>query len=292
MQSPVSQTTKLYSFLRYFVALVVIMYGFAKLNGSQFTILQSELDKPLGEVSGFWLTWYYFGYSKVYGDFIALVQIGAGVALMFRKTTLLATCILLPLIANIILIDIFYGVDLGALLTAMILLACLLGIAAFHKVELVETFWSKQNSIFPEVRAVRKKRILRLSVRVLVVALPALFTYYVANYNNRLPTPIDGRWRVTNNPAHVALGQEPLTYIYFERNRAYWCVFRYGTATWRIHHFQVDEPGKLEIWETWLTKGDKIFTGKFGQTAPNRLIIDGQLERSPGELRSSRVSCS
>ncbi len=50
---------RFYSFLRYFVALAVILYGFAKLNGSQFTILQSELDKPLGEVSGFWLTWYY-----------------------------------------------------------------------------------------------------------------------------------------------------------------------------------------------------------------------------------------
>ncbi|PYS27157.1 MAG: hypothetical protein DMF75_20930, partial [Acidobacteria bacterium] len=52
-----------YRALRFFVAAFIILYGFAKLNGSQFTILASELDKPMGQVSGFWLTWYYFGYS-------------------------------------------------------------------------------------------------------------------------------------------------------------------------------------------------------------------------------------
>jgi len=42
--------------VRYGAALVLLVYGFAKINGSQFTILDSELDKPLGQVSGFWLT--------------------------------------------------------------------------------------------------------------------------------------------------------------------------------------------------------------------------------------------
>lgn len=273
-----SLMNRFYSFLRYFVALAVILYGFAKLNGSQFTILQSELDKPLGEVSGFWLTWYYFGYSSIYGNLIALVQIVGGVLLMFRKTTLLGTCILLPVIGNIILIDIFYAIDLGALLVAMLLFACLLGIASFHKGELIAVFWLKQNSVFPEQRAGRGKRVLRLSVRVLVIVLPAIFTYYVANYNNRLPTPIDGRWRVSNNAAHVGLAHEPLTYIYFERNRASMCVFRYGPSTWRTHHFEINE-NQLDIWDAWLSKGEKIFSGKFGLTR-NHLVIDGQFDHS------------
>ena len=40
--------------VRWFAALIAVVYGFAKLNGSQFTILDSELDRPMGEVSGFW----------------------------------------------------------------------------------------------------------------------------------------------------------------------------------------------------------------------------------------------
>ena len=82
--------------LRFVVAFLVFTYGFAKLNGSQFTILDSELDKPMGQVSGFWLTWYYFGYSKFYGNLIALAQVLGGVLLMFRRTTLLGCCLLLP----------------------------------------------------------------------------------------------------------------------------------------------------------------------------------------------------
>src|SRR6185436_11199328 len=105
--------------LRYLVAVLIITYGFAKLNGSQFTILDSELDKPLGQVSGFWLTWYYFGYSQFYGNFIGLAQVLGGVLLMFGRTTLLGACLLLPIIANIILVDIFYVIDPGALLVAV-----------------------------------------------------------------------------------------------------------------------------------------------------------------------------
>src|SRR5947209_10848862 len=93
---------------------LILFYGFAKLNGSQFTVLASELDKPMGEVSGFWLTWYYFGYSKLYGSFIAFGQIGGAVLLLFRKTTLLGVCCLLPIVTNIVLVDLSYGIDRSA----------------------------------------------------------------------------------------------------------------------------------------------------------------------------------
>lgn len=119
---------------------MMLLYGFAKLNGSQFTILDSELDKPLGEVSGFWLTWYYFGYSAVYGSFIALVQVAGGVLLMFRKTTLLGACVLLPAVTNILLVDIFYSIAPDALLVALVVEVALVIIIAFHRDELRELF--------------------------------------------------------------------------------------------------------------------------------------------------------
>jgi len=36
--------------VRFASAMMLLLYGFAKLNGSQFTILDSELDKPMGQV--------------------------------------------------------------------------------------------------------------------------------------------------------------------------------------------------------------------------------------------------
>jgi hypothetical protein len=269
------KSSLVYNCLRYFSALLVITYGFAKLNGAQFTILESELDKPLREVSGFWLTWYYFGYSPFYGNLLGLVQVLAGALLLFRKTTLLATCILLVVISNIILIDICYAIDFGALLVAVLIDLCLIGIAIYHKDELIGLFWTTQNAQFPAHRVGTINQVLKMAARGLIIVIPAVFTFWVANYNNRLPTSIDGRWRVTSNSSSLATGAEPLTYIYFERNRAYLCVFRFGPKSWEWHHFEVDErTGKFEIWEQWLTKGRKIFTGRY-ELKDNKLTLKG-----------------
>jgi hypothetical protein len=80
-RAPSSGHATIPSRARWFAAVVSIFYGFARLNGSQFTVLDSELARPMGDVSGFWLTWYYFGYSAFYGAIIALVQIGGGILL-------------------------------------------------------------------------------------------------------------------------------------------------------------------------------------------------------------------
>jgi hypothetical protein len=54
---PSSVRTRVPSRARWFAAVFCIMYGFDKLNGAQFTVLDSELARPMGQVSGFWLTW-------------------------------------------------------------------------------------------------------------------------------------------------------------------------------------------------------------------------------------------
>jgi hypothetical protein len=274
-----------YRALRFGVSFFVILYGFAKLNGSQFTILASELDKPMGQVSGFWLTWYYFGFSSVYGNLIGLVQIVGGVLLMFRKTTLIGSCLLLPIVANIILIDIFYQIDLGALFVALMIEFALVAILSFHKQELLEVFWSRQNSAFPDQPSRKVRRFGKYAVRALVIATPAVFTYWVANYNNRLPTPLDGAWAVVSAaPQNTATG-DSLTEIFFERNRAFMCVFKRRDGSYEQHHFEVDPNKKtLTIWDQWLRKGNKIFDGTY-ELAGNQLTVTGTFVKSTEETK-------
>ena len=94
----------------------------------------------MGEVSGFWLTWYYFGYSKLYGSFIPFGQIGGAVLLLFRKTTLLGVCCLLPIVTNIVLVDLSYGIDRSATGAAILVGTGLLLLLAIHKDQLIEIF--------------------------------------------------------------------------------------------------------------------------------------------------------
>ena len=265
----------LYDFCRYCVAFFVISYGWAKIMGSQFTILDSELDKPMREVSGFWLTWYYFGYSPFYGNLIALVQIACGFLLLYRKSVLLASCILFGVLGNIVLVDIFYGVDPSGLFTAIFLQTGVIIILSYHRQELKDFFWNRQNSVFARIKNTKKVRWLKICLIAIFIFLPPACTYYIANYNNRFPTEIDGSWRVLNASNPVLDGGEPLTKIYFEYNRAFMTVFRFGDNKWRTHHFEINpETKEINIWKEWLSKNGKVFTGKY-QIINGKMILDG-----------------
>ena len=270
--------------LRYTVALLVINYGFAKLNGSQFTILDSELDKPMGQVSGFWLTWYYFGYSKFYGDLIALAQIIGGVLLMFPRTTLLGSCLLLPIIANIILVDVFYAIDLGALLVALFIEVALFVILWPHAKDLYDLFWVKQQSLVTTKRSPRMATVGKYIVRVLLIVLPAIFTYWVANYNNRLPTPIDGTWDVVEVSPNLEGTKDVPSVVFFERNRAYLCVFKGRDGSYEGHHFEVNANERtIGIWQNWLQKGAKLFDGSY-DLSEQRIRLNGRYANLAGEV--------
>jgi hypothetical protein len=272
------------SILRYTVALLVITYGFAKLNGSQFTILDSELDKPMGQVSGFWLTWYYFGYSKFYGNLIALAQIIGGVLLMFPRTTLLGSCLLLSIIANIILIDVFYAVDLGALLVALFIEVALLIIVRPYVMELYDLFWLKQKSSLLTKPSPRMATIGKYLVRVLLIVLPAIFTYWVANFNNRFPTPIDGTWDVVEVSPNLETADGIPAVVFFERNRAHLCVFKSKDGSYEGHHFEVNlNERTIAIWEHWLQKGTKLFDGNY-ELSERRIRLKGRYANHAGEV--------
>lgn len=224
--------------IRYLVAFVLLVYGFAKINGSQFTILDSELDKPMGEVSGFWLTWYYFGYSQVYGMFIAALQVGGALLLTFQRTALLGACILLPVLANIILIDICYGVDPSATVVALLLLAGTIAVIAQRWTELTALFWPTRGRTGVSVLKVSATWAMRFAM----VAVALGFTWWVANYNNRLPTSLDGAWDVVDVAPRSTTARFPEA-IFFEHNRAYMVVFRTGRGRYDTHHFEIDASG-------------------------------------------------
>ncbi|NAS22189.1 DUF4240 domain-containing protein [Herbidospora sp. NEAU-GS84] len=106
----------------------------------------------------------------------------------------------------------------------------------------------------------------------LLLVLPASCSYYIANYNNRLPTPLDGTWDVTAGAFQPEGLPGPVERVYFEHNRAYQVVLR-SEHTWRRHHFEVDPAAStITIWRTWLSKGEQLLSGRYVLTG-DRLAI-------------------
>ena len=236
--------------LRWIAVALCMLYGFAKLTGSQFTVLDSELEKPLGRVSGFWLTWYYFGYSPVYKTFVALAEIGGSLLLAIPRTALLGALFLLPVMVNVVAIDVCYGVDPGATLVALLICACLWLVIRPHASRLKEAVLLPGSSTSP----------LRFASLGLLLAAAFGVAYWAANVNNRLPTPIDGAWSVAL-PAGGSTAPSP-TDVFFERNRAHLATFRLSDGREEAHHFEVDDAGSIHVWQTWLAKGTLLYAGR------------------------------
>jgi hypothetical protein len=261
----------LYSICRWTVAVILLQYGFAKLFGAQFTVLDSELDKPMGTVSGFWLTWYYFGYSPLFGNLIALLQVGLGMALAFRRTTLLGAAGAAPLLAGLAVLNVSYGIALDAMLLALIGAGCAGHLLWRHRRELAAVFWNDQNRVAPRSRPMRPRWVHAVLVA-LLLAIPASCSYYIANYNNRLPTPLDGTWDVTAGTFRPPGLPGPAERVYFEHNRAHQLVLRSG-QTRQTHHFEVDPAtATIRIWRTWLNKGEQLLSGRYDLT-DDRLVV-------------------
>ena len=266
----------IYLAARYYAAFTLFSYGFAKLMGAQFTVLDSELAKPLGEVSGFWLTWYYFGYSAAYSSFIAWAQIAGALLLCFGRTALVGTLLLLPVVLNIVFIDhwvIGWNLGVDALRIALYVFASLLVVLSFHLKELYRFLLQKRASLNVLLKQSRRVKALPAVVVFCMLGYTAHEAYWLANVNNRAPTPIDGAWQlIDSQPRRPDLPR----WIYFEYNRAHMAVFQFADRSFATHDFRVDSTtGQILISKQWLTPGSDIFDGTW-QRSGDKLTIQGK----------------
>jgi hypothetical protein len=175
--------------IRYSTAYSVATYGFAKVLKTQFGIMYSRNDTPVGSLSGFELTWNYFGYSYKLALILAALQIGGAILLLFRRTTLLGVCVLMPVMLNIVLINIFYNIAIGAFLVSIMITGALTYLLVLNREPLIRAFFNTASNL-PALRLPYLKHVLRL----IVVAL-SFFTVYRYIMNEK---SIDfvGKWKV------------------------------------------------------------------------------------------------
>jgi hypothetical protein len=165
--------------LRYISAYLILTYGTRKLiGGGQFASAAALGNKPIGSLSGFELTWFYYGYSHAYSTILGLTQILAGVLLLFPKSALLGAAILAPLMANILLINFFFHIALGAELAAIFLFTSMLLLLWQEREALLSLFWRSQQR--ETQMGSRTQKTVTAIVLILVLAQIAVFVRYAA----------------------------------------------------------------------------------------------------------------
>ena len=107
--------TKLFYWLcvsvRYYLAVVLLSYGFIKVFKVQFPFPHLErLITPYGESSPMGLLWAFMGYSTPYTVFAGLGEVLGGALLFFRRTTTLGALVVIGVMSNVVMLNFGYDV--------------------------------------------------------------------------------------------------------------------------------------------------------------------------------------
>src|SRR6516162_298237 len=108
MAEPTGPYPKYLDWLRYLSAWLLFTYGSSKMLGRQFTLPPETALKPVGSLSGYQLAWFYYSFSHAYAYILGFVQLAGGEMLLFRKTAALGAIVMLPVMANILMINVFF----------------------------------------------------------------------------------------------------------------------------------------------------------------------------------------
>jgi hypothetical protein len=133
--------------LRYISAFLLMGYGASKLAHLQFHLNHTLAARPVSSLTGYELTWFYYGYSRIYSVILGVTQVGGGALLLFRKTALLGAFAMLPVIVNILLIDLLIlPPDWGPTLPASIIFVSVVLILLRDARRFIPLIWIAQTS--------------------------------------------------------------------------------------------------------------------------------------------------
>jgi len=158
--------------LRYLSAFLLLLYGSSKIIGRQLSVSPDLALRPVGSLTGYQLTWYYYGYSHVYAILLGSIQLAGAGLLLFRKTALLGAALLLPVMTNIVMINVFFFIAWGATCTSTFILAAMFAIVWRGRRALYAALWTNQAGEPPELR--KRHRIIAAAIVLAVIVVLAV----------------------------------------------------------------------------------------------------------------------
>jgi hypothetical protein len=113
--------------VRAYVVVMLFVYGGLKLAGGQFIYDEDFAWNCDGKGSLVTLVWGFFGRSRIYGTATGLAEVIPAILMLHSRTRTVGALIALPVMANVALMDLCYGLPIPATANACLLaLSCVL----------------------------------------------------------------------------------------------------------------------------------------------------------------------
>ncbi len=114
-----------------------------------------------------------------------MIQLAGAALLLFRKTALLGAALVMPVITNILMINVFYFIAWGATCTSAFIFAAMVAILWRDRHALLGVFWTGQASEPAELR--RRHRMIAAAVVLSVIVLMAAGLWLSTAHTSALP---------------------------------------------------------------------------------------------------------
>jgi hypothetical protein len=268
--------------IRYGVAFDLAEFGWAKIFHRQLVMPLSKLDLPYKSFSSSDLFWTFFSHSYLFGCIVAALQIGGAMLLVFHRTRLVGVFILLPVLANILLMDIFYQIGFSVVVHASIMMAGILYFLVMEFNRLKEFFFAATNQL-PERHF---SRYVKWLIRLSIIYIPLLLIAMNGKVD-KYPG-LTGKYEVKQlSINHQLLHQGTcadsiLTMVYFDIKNG--CVFQFNTPDKRWNGSFSKDSNHLRI--KWFSPADKpVFNGTMSAAnGSGKLMLTGMLGKDSMEV--------
>ncbi|OQP65396.1 hypothetical protein A3860_17170 [Niastella vici] len=255
--------------IRYGVAFDLACFGWEKLFHLQLVMPQNKLDMPLSSLPSQDLFWVFFSHSYPFACIIAALQILGAMLLLFRRTRLVGAFVLLPVLANILLMDIFYDIGISVVIHASIMLSGTLYFLFIEFNRLKEFFFVAKD----QLPALSFSKYVKMGLRLSIIYIPILL---IAMHGNPDTDPqLRGKYAVKQIIANKAISSagcadSSLTRVYFEIKNG--CVFEFNSPQRRWYGTYKKQHDSLQI--KWRTPAEKPgFTGVLSPVNNNGTIL-------------------
>lgn len=243
--------------LRYFIALMLFMYGFSKIYKWQFFSPEpNTLYQTVGNTPRDLLYWTSMGTSYTYSVFMGVIEVAPAVLLLFRRTTLIGAIIAFLVLLNVVFVNLGFDITVKihsitlALMSFMLVLPARKRLLAFFTGQPTAA-WS-----YPALKWQPRQRWILPAMKfavVLLILVEANYRYFeTMNFNNDVADkpPLYGAYIVTyceldpHNPArdhaiYIEDDQAPTIQKLFFHSRGY-IIFQMSNDTWIDHPITLD----------------------------------------------------
>ncbi len=170
---------------RLYVFFFLTAYGLGKVIGAQFytpDLIPSEIEAiPISQIPNFELAWIFMGRSYGYMLFIGIGEILGAFMLLFNRTKLIGSFILITIMINVIVFDIFFLDKYGALASAILYFIMLLIILYINKTKIMKAI--KALTSFDEIEKTSiKEKAIKFSFALLIILVVFAFNQFLVSW--------------------------------------------------------------------------------------------------------------